>query len=151
MQKIKRLYINLIHHLLKLWWFLTRPEGRGVKVLLKHGDEILLARHSYGHRLWTIPGGGVKKAEDFAIAGRREITEEMGITVNNLVRIGSYNSDYEYKKVTVECFVAEVDTKTVTPDDFEIAEVGWFPITSLPTDRASSVDRIIKFYENQQS
>jgi ADP-ribose pyrophosphatase YjhB (NUDIX family) len=150
MLMIKRVYINFVHQLLRVWWFLTRTEGRGVKVVLRSGGEILLVQHNYGHRLWTFPGGGVKTNEEYEAGGRREIKEELGVVVHDLQRIGSYFSNYEYKKVTVECFVAEVATQEVYSDNFEIAKTQWFPVSALPEDRASSVDKIIAFYENQQ-
>ncbi len=141
---LKRMYINVVHQILKLWWFIARPESRGVKVVLKNGGDILLVRHNYGHRLWTVPGGGLKTGEDVAVGGRREIHEELGMALNELIPVGSYFTDYEYKKVTVDCFVAEVASREVYPDNFEIAETGWFPLSNLPQRRASSVDKIMK-------
>ena len=145
----KRIYINSIHQILRVWWFLTRPESRGVKVILKYDDEVLLAQHSYGHRLWTFPGGGVNSKEAFETAACREMKEELGIEIKNLKGIGSYFTNYEYKKVTVECFVVEVDTKQVIIDNFEIAQVKWFKLNELPTNRASSVDKIMALYGNK--
>jgi ADP-ribose pyrophosphatase YjhB (NUDIX family) len=150
MQTIKRFAINFVHQLLRVWWFIVRPEGRGVKVVLKNGNEVLLVQHNYGHRLWTFPGGGVKANEEYSVGGRREIKEELGVMVHDLRSIGSYFSNYEYKKVTVECFVAEVTSKEVSSDNFEIAKTQWFPITALPSERATSVDNIIALYENRQ-
>ncbi len=149
MKKLKRIYINLVHQILRVWWFVTRPESRGVKVILKHGDEILLVQHNYGHRLWTIPGGGVKTDESLEDGARREIAEELDVTVSELNDIGSYFTDYEYKKVTVECFVAEVASKEIHSDNFEIAETGWFPLANLPSPRALSVDKILALYESR--
>ena len=145
----KRIYINSIHQILRAWWFLTRPESRGVKVILKFDDEVLLAQHSYGHRQWTFPGGGVNSKEEYEAAARREMKEELGIEIKNLKSIGSYFTNYEYKKVTVECFVVEVDTKQVTTDNFEIAQVEWFKVNELPIKRAPSVDKIMALYGNK--
>lgn len=144
---LKGLYINTIHQILKVWWFIARPEGRGAKVILTFGDEILMVQHSYGHRLWTFPGGGVKSNEESVVAAIREMKEELGIDISGLRNIGSYFTDYEHKKITVDCFVTELDTKQVYSDNFEIAQVGWFLLSKLPKNRASSVDKIIKLYE----
>lgn len=147
-QKIKRLYINFIFQLLRLYWFIARPSGRGVKVLLECEGKLLFVRHNYGHHLWTVPGGGVKKAERAESAARREIFEELGVTLLELIYLGQYKSDYEYKKVTVDCYKAAVTTDNkITIDNFEIAEYVWFPLGSLPKEKASSVSKIISMYE----
>lgn len=118
-------------------------------MILKYDDEVLMAQHSYGHRLWTFPGGGVNSKEDFEAAACREMKEELGIEIKNLKSIGSYFTNYEYKKVTVECFVVEVDTKRVSTDNFEIAQVEWFKVNELPIKRAPSVDKIMILYGNK--
>ncbi len=142
-KKVKLFSINAVHQLLRVWWFVQRPKGRGVKVVLRYGDEVLLVRHNYGHRLWTFPGGGVHKGESFEDGARREIQEELGVTIHKLTPLGSYVSTYEYKNVTLECFSADVAGPLVAIDDFEIAEAAWFPLSKLPEPRASSVDKIV--------
>lgn len=74
--------------------------------------------------------------------------EELKVSLPLLEYVGSYFTDYEYKKVTVGCFVSEVSNKNVSPDNFEIATTGWFPIPDLPEPRASSVDRVINFIQS---
>ena len=147
-QKIKLYYINLVHQLLCLYWFIMRPVGRGVKVLLECEGQFLLVRHNYGHRLWTIPGGGVKNNELPELAALREVYEELGVILDTVTRIGQYKSDYEYKKVTIDCFKSTINKKTkITIDNFEIAEYGWFQSNSLPQDKASSITKIISMYD----
>ena len=50
--------------------------------------------------------------------------------------------------MTVDCYKAAVTTDTkITIDNFEIAEYAWFPLSSLPKEKASSVSKIISMYE----
>lgn len=147
-QTIKLFYINFVYQLLRLYWFVRRPAGRGVKVLLECEDKVLLVTHNYGHRLWTVPGGGVKSDELSELAAVREIYEELGVLLDRVTYLGQYESNNEYKHVTVDCFKASVTRETkVTIDNFEIAKYAWFTLDSLPAEKASSVTKIISLYE----
>ena len=143
MKKIKRLCIEGIHTLLRLYWFIFRPTGRGVKAVLCHEGKVLMVRHNYGHKLWTFPGGGVKRGEVLSGAIIREVREELGVVLNAVTHLGTYESTYEYKQVTVDCYTADVTSDYFTIDDFEIAEGGWFSPAALPDNRAASVDKIM--------
>ncbi len=147
MMKIKRLYINTVHLGLRVYWFIFRPNGHGVKILIEHEGKILLARHNYGHKIWTIPGGGVKKNEEASLAAAREMQEEVGISLSDVTWFGSYESNYEHKKVVVDCYHSVVTNNFYKIDNFELAEAQWFSLDDLPKDRVTSVDKIIKLYE----
>jgi len=129
------------------WWWLTRPRTRGVKVLLLCDDAVLLVRQSYGHGRWTVPGGGVKRSETAAAAARRELSEEVGITVTGLRAIGAYQQRIEFKDDTVSCFVARCERGYFAIDGGEIVSAAWFPLASLPKYRRPSVDRILRMWE----
>ena len=54
--------LRLAHALRRRWWRLARLLGRapvrGCRVLVLDREErVLLIRHSYGERHWTLPGG----------------------------------------------------------------------------------------------
>jgi ADP-ribose pyrophosphatase YjhB (NUDIX family) len=146
MKKIKRLYIEGIHTLLRLYWFIFRPTGNGVKAVLCQEGKVLMVRHNYGHKLWTFPGGGVKRGEVLEVAIKREVNEELGIVLETVVHIGTYETNYEHKQVTVDCYMAEVTSDSFTVDGFEIAEGCWFSPEALPDNRASSVDKIMAMF-----
>ncbi len=150
MKKIKRLYIESIHRLLRLYWYIFRPTGRGVKVVLCHEGRVLMVRHNYGHKLWTFPGGGVKSGEVLTVAAIREVQEELGVALTAVVHLGTYESNYEHKQVTVDCYTAQVPSESFAIDDFEIAEGQWFLPDTLPVNRASSVDKIMMMFLGTQ-
>src|SRR4051812_38995035 len=64
--------------LLRAWWVLRRPRSRGVRCILRRGDEVVLVRHSYGDRRWMLPGGRVRRSEDPIATARREMQQELG-------------------------------------------------------------------------
>jgi ADP-ribose pyrophosphatase YjhB (NUDIX family) len=42
---------------------------------------LLLVRHTYGARKWALPGGAVEPTETLSEAVRREVGEEVGLSV----------------------------------------------------------------------
>ena len=73
-----RLAYRLAFTLLRGWWFLRRPRTFGAAVALWDGERLLVVRCSYRPGL-DLPGGGVDRGEDLAMAAVRELREEVGI------------------------------------------------------------------------
>jgi ADP-ribose pyrophosphatase YjhB (NUDIX family) len=46
---------------------------------------VLLVRQAVGQKLWTLPGGKVKRTESLERALRREVREETGLSVSAIV------------------------------------------------------------------
>lgn len=150
--KLKKVGYFFLSPFQKLYWFIFRPNTRGVKTIIEHNGEILLVRLGYAHQGWTLPGGGVKPKESFEDAARREIFEEVGILSGNpLIEIGEYSSNRQYKHDTVKCFFLAVESPSVVIDDFEIVEARWFKRANFPENIAQSVSKIITFYDQYKS
>lgn len=128
-----RILTKLIHPLLRTYWFIFRPRTCGVKCVIQNEDKILLIRNTYGHKLWTFPGGGIDIGETAEQAIQREVLEEVGIGVNNLRRIGEFTTTAEYKRDTVTVFAARRENNQFEIDEKEILEAGWFSPNNLPT------------------
>jgi 8-oxo-dGTP pyrophosphatase MutT (NUDIX family) len=73
--------------LARIWWRLTRPRHEGVAVAVYVGPALLLVRTSYLVG-WHLPGGGVRRGETPEAAARRELAEEIGLTVSALLPAG---------------------------------------------------------------
>lgn len=129
-----------------LYRFIFRPKGHGVKGIVLFNNSILLVRPTYGHRLWTVPGGVVDRGETYEYATCRELKEETGIVIGKLIPIGEYVSTQDYRTDTIHCFLGIVPTNKIQIDGVEIEEAGWFDFNNLPEDRTPRVDKIIDLY-----
>jgi 8-oxo-dGTP diphosphatase len=67
--------------LMRLWWWLRRPDHRGALVAIWFGGRILTVRQSYRANL-SWPGGGIRRGEDPRDAACRELAEELGLVVS---------------------------------------------------------------------
>ena len=118
-------------------WRLLRPTALGVKVLLVREGQVLLVRHTYLPG-WHLPGGGVKRHEELSAAARREATEEVGATLNELRLFGAYSEPPGAKNGYVLVFVSG-DFNLRPASSWEITETRFFPLGDLPrgTDPAT--------------
>ncbi len=114
------------------YWFLLRPHTVGVKCVLRHQDEILLIKNSYGWGLWTLPSGGVKRGESSEEAVVREVEEEVGIRIEVPKNCGSILDTRNHRHDTVWVFVSELKERKFSIDHTEIAEAQWFRIDAMP-------------------
>lgn len=101
-------------------------------ILYNEKNEIFLMT-SPKWRGYIVPGGEIKKDESEEEALRREIREELGIEISDLVRVGEKekpeSSDFKDSTVRfhfIDFFARALQTK-ITPSD-EILECGWFSI-----------------------
>ena len=85
---------------------------------------------------WLIPGGKIEEGESYEDAVHREIREEMGIEVYDLVFLGENKKEpsLDFKKdpgLTFHFidFVAKTNQTEITPNN-EISEYGWFTVES---------------------
>jgi 8-oxo-dGTP pyrophosphatase MutT (NUDIX family) len=129
---LKRLAYRVAATLLRVYWFLARPHVSGVKCVLTDGDHVLLVRHTYGPRTWDVPGGGLKRGEAPAEAVRREMAEELGVTIDDWSELGEVTGDHHFRHDTMHCFHAELAPQPLTLDLGELATARWFPRDRFP-------------------
>ncbi len=115
-----------------LRWRLLRPTVVGVKLLLVREGQVLLVRQTYLPG-WHLPGGGVKRHEDLEHAARREAREEAGATLHEIRLLGAYSEAAAGKSGYIVLFESKNFTRQPS-SDWEIAELEFFPLGSLPVD-----------------
>jgi 8-oxo-dGTP pyrophosphatase MutT (NUDIX family) len=131
---LRRYGFRVAHALLRVYWFLRRPSSHGVKCLLTDGDRVLLVRHTYGRPAWEIPGGAIKLGEEPMSAARREMLEELGLTIENWISLGEVTGRIDFRRDTLHCFHSEQRDPKLDPDYGELAAASWFPRSQLPSD-----------------
>jgi len=111
----------------------------GVAVIIKKDNKILLGKRkgSHGAGFWAFPGGHLEFKETIFDCAKREISEEVGITIKNL-KIGPYTEDYFEKEnkhyvtlIVISDYVSG-KVKVLEPDRCESWE--WFDWDNLPDD-----------------
>jgi 8-oxo-dGTP pyrophosphatase MutT (NUDIX family) len=128
---------------LRVYWFLARPAVDGVKCVLTNGQRVLLVRHSYGPRAWELPGGSIKRREPPLTAARREMAEELGVTIEQWTPLGEVRGRMQYRHDRLHCFQAEVGEARLVLDHGELVVAGWFSGDELPADLGRYVRPIL--------
>ncbi len=143
-----------------LLYKILRKNTYGVRVIIRHSNEILLIRHHYDD-FWTLPGGGIKKKENPQDAAIRESFEEVGIKIeskNLLKLLGKYNNFFGRKKDTVYVYVYRVENcdtsknsslKKSIKTGIEIEKANWFKFESLPKISLATEKRILELINDE--
>ncbi|GAA1746347.1 NUDIX domain-containing protein [Luedemannella helvata] len=97
--------------------------------------ELLLARHTYGHRdFWALVGGYLDPAENLEDTARREVAEEVGLDVDEITYVGSEGWGTRAPGVLLTVFTARCADPQAAPavDGREISAARFFPLDELP-------------------
>jgi 8-oxo-dGTP pyrophosphatase MutT (NUDIX family) len=104
-----------------------------VGVLIYNKEDKIFLMMSPKWRGWIVPGGEIKKDETEEEALRREIKEELGIEINNILKLGEKikhpSSDFKDNKVKfvfIDFFAKTLQTKII-PNE-EISDYNWFTV-----------------------
>ena len=109
-----------------LGWFLVRPRIQAAACIVDYDGRFLLVRHTYGDRdKWAIPGGNVERGEDAITAARREILEEVGLSLGELAHVTELLFVDHFKSVHLSVYRATAKSDVVTIDRGEIAAYQW--------------------------
>ena len=90
---------------MRTFWFVFRPQTRGVNVALWHAGELLLVRNSYRPG-YTLPGGYIRFRETAREAAVREVREELQLSIggSELLAWGWIDIRQEFKRDRVMIF-----------------------------------------------
>jgi 8-oxo-dGTP diphosphatase len=103
-----------------------------VATIINADNEVLLAlRQTHQHlgNLWEFPGGKIEADETVYTALKREIWEELAITVIAAKRLLTVSHDYEDRSVLLD--VWHVDKFDGTPHGQEGQRLQWCAISNL--------------------
>jgi len=126
----------------------------GVTSVVRRADEILLVRRA-DNRDWTPITGIVDPGEQPAVAARREVLEETGVTVE-VERLAWVNAgppvvhaNGDRARYLDHCFTCRYVTGEAHVADDESIDVAWFTVSDLPQMREIFRQRIACALEDQ--
>jgi len=140
---VRRAAIRCAYIALRLYWFVFRPRIVGVKCVLVHDREVLLVRHSYGHRSWDFPGGTVRRRERPVDAARREMEEELGRRIEAWADLGEMFVHINHHDDNLHVLQADLPDRRIELNLTELAESAWFDPAALPADLGRYVRPIL--------
>ncbi|MDO8663370.1 MAG: NUDIX hydrolase, partial [Candidatus Wildermuthbacteria bacterium] len=86
-----------------------KPESsNGVSVIIRdpnNYEKILVVKHNYAMKKWSLPGGGIHQGEMPHLAAKREALEESNLNITKLRQIGTFT----LVKKKEQLFVFEVE------------------------------------------
>jgi 8-oxo-dGTP pyrophosphatase MutT (NUDIX family) len=129
---IRRLGYRAAYLGLRVYWLVRRPQTGGVKCAITDGERVLLVRHTYGPRGWDLPGGSVKRGEEPLDAARREMREELGVSIEDWRALGVVSLSIDHRRDRLHCFQAELHAPEIEIDRGELADAAWFSRDALP-------------------
>jgi 8-oxo-dGTP pyrophosphatase MutT (NUDIX family) len=142
--RLRRAGYRLAYRLLTIWWFVRRPTAQGVKCVLTNGPEVLLVRHTYGPAVWDLPGGSLKRGEQSLSAAEREMAEELGIQGADWRGAGTIRGRQSFRRDTIHCFAAELQSRAIAPNEAELAQTRWFAWSALPDRLGTYAAAVLK-------
>ena len=130
-RKILIFLFNVYYQLHLAYCFFFRPTYQGAYVLCIFGDEFFAIKNSYKSH-WTLPCGMIDKGETPAVAARRELFEEVGISVeeSELSSDGVILNTSEFKKDYINLFTVKFDERPIVKlDNLEVIDSEWRKIS----------------------
>jgi ADP-ribose pyrophosphatase YjhB (NUDIX family) len=127
-----RLAVTAFQTLRRAWWFVTRPDVRGVlAVPVTPEGRVVLVRLTYDSG-WHLPGGGLKRGEDPQAAILRELAEEIGLTSHGeVVCLGEFQHRPDKRRGRSTLFLVPGVCYEFR-QSLEIEELGAFAPDALP-------------------
>jgi ADP-ribose pyrophosphatase YjhB (NUDIX family) len=116
-------------------WWRVRPPRRGsvIVVAFDNAGQVLLVRHSYGPPVWAVPGGGLDRDEAPEAAASREIREELGCGLADLIAVDASEQRIAGSRGLQHIFAARLEG-TPLPDMREIIAVTFADPEHLPNN-----------------
>jgi NAD+ diphosphatase len=128
--------------------YYPNPKPCTAIVIINAENEFLLVERGGEPKKgwWDLPGGFVDMHENFEESARRELQEELHISVGSLEYIGSVHDVYEFQDVayTTACavFMCEISSDIVMRPDDDVAAYQFFLEQDLPRDKIAFVSLV---------
>ncbi len=123
--------------------FSRRALGGAIGIIRNARGEIVLAKRSGMHAGWSLPGGTVEEGEDFSVAFRREILEEIGVSLDKLdlieierkTFISPHGESFDFALAVFEASMGDEELPAPTDDALaEGLEIALFDPAHIPAE-----------------
>lgn len=98
--------------------------------LVHDGDRVLLGHKPGWGKRYSILAGFVEPGESLEQCVHREVMEEVGVTITDLVYQGS--QPWPYPSQIMIGFTARYEGGEIRIDEKELDDAAWFPVDALP-------------------
>ena len=119
--------------------------------ILIRDDRVLLTRRKAGAHLegkWEFPGGKVEAGETPSETARREVLEEVGLTVEGLALF--HREEFTYPDRVLDLFFFLVTGAQGEPRGREEQEIRWLPVAELEgVDLPAANRRVVELLMEQ--
>jgi len=146
-----RIGLSVAHRVLRVWWFVARPDAHGAYVALWHGERVLVIRNSYKPGV-TLPCGSIGRRETPLECALRELREEVGIELapEQLREAGRYRVTAYHRLDHAVVFEAEVaEPPQVAIDRREVVWAGFCDAGEL--ERLPLVPHVVAYLSGRRS
>jgi A/G-specific adenine glycosylase len=112
--------------------------------VIRRGNSVVLARRLPGGLLggmWEYPGGKCEPGETLPDCLKRELMEELGVSVNVGEELGVYEHAYTHLRVTLHTFVCTLEAGE--PQALHASEIRWVRPHELADLPMGKIDRQI--------
>lgn len=125
--------VDKVYDILQNWrkYKLTLP-SYGAILLNKTLDKVLLVQ---GLKYWSFPKGKMNKKEDSHVCAVREVFEETGFDISNLINTNEY-IEAQINGRLIRLYVitgVQTDFEFKPESQKEIQNIKWFELEDLPT------------------
>lgn len=135
LDRLLRILATALHALLKLGWFVRRPQTFGAHGLaLTAEGKVILVRLRYA-RGWRLPGGGRRSDEDARAAVLRELREEIGMISHGAVTFAAELEERpDFKRDLAALLIVREVIYRPHRWSWEVEAVCEAPLDRLPAD-----------------
>lgn len=125
--------------------FFINPKATTGLILENDKGQILLVKRKYEPKknFWDTPGGFVQLKENATQSLQREVKEELGIEINNLIFFATYWSYYPYQGIPYQTlylvYTAKYKGEKITVAD-DVLEYKFFVKKNFPFEKIAFAD-----------
>lgn len=129
---LHRALMPLAYRVRRAWLRLAKPTVFGVSVAAFDAqDRLLLVRHSYGVDKWSMPAGGMWRHEDPEATIRREVNEELNVSIEDLRLVSEHREVLDGITHHVWIYTGRIFNEP-RPDMREVIAAQFFDLADLP-------------------